>query len=116
MVQELSARVAGLELDVVELRAAKPRDAADEALRRMLPSATFGLAFSAGELLDRGNLDPALGSALSTATLASAPEVGCWLRAQRGTRDGISIQREAGRRWRATDLSVDLRQIDTSRT
>jgi hypothetical protein len=90
-----------LEAAVAELQAARPRDVEDAALRRMLPVATYSLLFTAAELLQRGRLDPELGAALAAATLASAPEVGCWLRAQRGTRDGVRIARE-GRRWRCT--------------
>ena len=88
------------------LSARNPRDAQDAALRLLLPASTQGLPFTSSALLEDASTqrDPELVAALLAADLVTAADVGCWLRSQRGQRDGVDIRRK-GRRWLATYTS-----------
>lgn len=94
-------RIAILQTQVVELLAARPRDRYDTDLRQLLPTSTKGLLFGAGHLMTHAGVDPALDAVLRNACIGSAGELGAWLRSQRGTRDGVLIER-VRRQWRAT--------------
>ena len=111
----LEARVAVLEQRDAErerrlaaLEAAAPRDQADRVLGDVIIASTKRLPFRSHELLAHAASDPTLRAALLDVGLQTADEVGAWLRDRIGTRDGITVCRLRGRRWRVT--------IDTSDT
>ena len=100
--EELRARLDLCELAIRELQArGAPRDQHDAELRRILADSTQGLAFSASQLLDHAQVATPLARALEDATIQTAAEAVCWLRANKGARDGIVIERR-GKRWLAT--------------
>jgi len=105
---KLAATVATLEQRIAALEAARPRDVLDTELRRLLPVHTRNpetgimLPFRTGDLLCHArDHAPDLYRALQAATIQTAGELGCWLRGQVGTRDGVHIERR-GKRWLAT--------------
>ena len=100
----LEARNEELERRLVALEARAPRDEQDRELRRVLPYTTQERAFKACDLLRHAadvQAADALRHALAAATIQSTAELGAWLRAQRGTRDGVVIERLRRRQWRA---------------
>jgi hypothetical protein len=90
-----------LEARVQQLEAARPRDEEDAELRQALARSTKGRLFKASSLLQHTMVDSELKQAIEAACLSTVGEVGCWLRAAAGEREGVQIER-VGRRWRAT--------------
>lgn len=107
-----SARLDALEAIVAALQAQQPRDTDDAALRQLLPLATSGLPFTAGELLAHAGVDAELNRVLAGATLQTSGEVGAWLRGQRGHRSGVTIDRLPRRRWRAYTCDTSCARAD----
>jgi hypothetical protein len=101
---EREARIAAearLVARIAVLEAVRPRDAADAALRQQLPASTRAYSFTSRELLQHATEDADLAGALRQCCLQGEREIGCWLRAHRGSRDGVTIARH-GKRWAAT--------------
>jgi hypothetical protein len=96
MIEALTARVEQLE-------AARPRDAADAALREQLATSTRGLWFKSAELAQHAGYEEseALAQALLDADCADVGSIGAWLRSNKGTRAGVTIERNRRRCWRA---------------
>ena len=103
-IAELQARVSVLEQQLgavlAALSAAKPRDAADSQLRNALAESTGGRTFTASDLLRHAEEVPELAAALEAADISSPAELGAWLRSQRGTFGGVSVERLRRRCWR----------------
>lgn len=88
-----------------------PRDRHDAALRQLLPSATEGLPFSAGQLLVRQGHHPALRAALLAVDLVTTADVGTWLRDHKGCKENVSIERR-GRMWLALHVDTYVQPIE----
>ena len=99
-VSTLEIEVASQKIQIAGLLAAVDRDTPDATLRRTLAESTKGLPFTASDLLRHAAIHPTLSAALAAADLTGTKELGCWLHAMRGIRDGIVIERQRGRRWR----------------
>jgi hypothetical protein len=101
----LQRRVLGLEAQVQRLAAGEgPRDAADGALRQLLPASTETRWFKSSELDRHAVTDAPLREALVRADCISVDEIGLWLRRSRGNYAGVLIERHR-RRWRAVYTS-----------
>jgi hypothetical protein len=96
----LERTVSALTATVETFRAARPRDAADTELRKALAISTDGRTFSAADLFQHAQIDMALAAALEAADISSPAELGAWLRSQRGTFEGVSVERLRRRCWR----------------
>jgi hypothetical protein len=109
----LLAEVAELRQRVSALEAARPRDAADGELRQQLATSTEALPFRSKDLFAHGGVDAALRRALVRADCFDVETIGLWLRRERGTRDGVTIERLRRRQWRAytSDTSSDRPEI-----
>ena len=96
----LEIAVASQQIQIAGLLAAVDRDTPDATVRRTLAESTKGLPFTASDLLRHAEIHPTLAAALTGADLVGTKQLGCWLHAMRGVRDGILIERQRGRRWR----------------
>jgi hypothetical protein len=106
LVRQFAEWRASVESRLAALEAARPRDAQDADLRRVLAERTRALPFTASALLAHARLDSLLAAALTAADVTSTVEIGTWLRLQKGVgADGVEIHRLRRRKWRVTYTS-----------
>jgi hypothetical protein len=109
----LESEVASLRQIVAELVVARaPRDEQDRRLRAQLAASTKGLQFSASELIAHARVDRELARALKAADVETPVDAGCWLRSNRGSRDGIAIIRRR-RRWQVITSVHDVPGVNS---
>jgi hypothetical protein len=99
LVEQLSSRIAVLERGRGEVAGA------DVGLLHVIATSTQSLPFRSVDLWRHAAVDSSLREAFDRAFVDGVATLGCWLRRMVGTRDGITVVRLPGRRWRVVDTS-----------